>query len=1120
MKTKLLLLWLLVSVCVKAQVGVNTASPNAQLDIRSSNQAAPANTDGVLIPKVDAFPATNPTVAQQGMLVYLNVASGGNPIGFYYWNNPTATWLPLKGTDGGTLDQAYDFGGAGVGRTITADAGAVTINGNDGLVANGTFGSGAFAPTGAGTKMFWNPRKSAFRAGEATGIEWNDPYIGRASVAFGQSNMVDGNYAAAFGRTNESSAEGSFSAGISNIASGYAASALGQETIASGSHATAFGQETQADGNASVSFGFGNLALGNYSSVSGYGNTSASYAETVLGIGATNYTTSPNGNSEFNEFNQLDRLFVVGNAIDMNYNTIVDPAERSDALIIQKNGLTRLPSTTNAMINAADGKAVVTKEWIQANTGSGGTLDQAYDFGGAGAGRTITADAGAVMIAGADGLVSTGILGSGAVAPTGAGIKMYWNPRKAAFRAGEVQGMQWNDANVGDRSIAFGRSTTASGLNSVATGGDTTATGINSVAFGSGTNAGGSMSAAFGSNTIASGTNSVAFGFNNTASAVHSFAFGSNTTASAQASTAFGFVTTASGDGTTAFGANTTASGRISTAFGRQNTAPSYGETVLGIGATTYTTTTNGDVAFGGTNRLDRLFVVGNAIDTNDNTVVDPAERSDALIILKNGLTRLPSTTNAMINAADGKAVVTKEWVQGNTAGTLDSAYDFGGAGAGRTITADTGAVLVEGEDGFQVTGTLAAGATLNLTGPGTRMFFYPRKAAFRAGNVSGTQWNDANIGNLSIAFGNNTQASGPGAVAFGYASVSSGSYSTAFGSNSTASGTTSTSFGSSTMASGNNSFAFGLGADASGIASTAFGQNSNATGTYSTSWGDNTDASGAVSTTWGSGTEASGGNATAFGHQTMASGHDSAAWGYQTEAAGDHASAFGVNNSAPSFSETVLGIGATTYTPSVNGNTSWGTANATDRLLVVGNSIDTNNNNVVDAAERSNALTILKNGRVALGNVAPGGQFELSLNEGRKPGSGTWTIVSDERLKTVDGDYTAGLSEIRQLRPIRYHYKNVNGRIFEPKILATEFSGFLAQDVQRIFPSCVERDTDGYLSLNIHDIIIASVNAVKELDAKNTQLTTENATLKSELTEQKELLKSLVQRIEALERK
>jgi len=81
-----------------AQVGIGTTSPNAVLDIRSSNQAAPANTDGVLIPKVDAFPATNPTALQQGMLVFLTTGSGSNQPGFYYWNNPTTTWIPIGNT--------------------------------------------------------------------------------------------------------------------------------------------------------------------------------------------------------------------------------------------------------------------------------------------------------------------------------------------------------------------------------------------------------------------------------------------------------------------------------------------------------------------------------------------------------------------------------------------------------------------------------------------------------------------------------------------------------------------------------------------------------------------------------------------------------------------------------------------------------------------------------------------------------------------------------------------------------------------------------------------------------------------------------------------------------------
>ena len=71
MKNLVFFLTLLTTFFSFSQVGINTTSPDAQLDIRSSNQVAPSNTDGLLIPKIDAFPATNPTLAQQGMLVYL-----------------------------------------------------------------------------------------------------------------------------------------------------------------------------------------------------------------------------------------------------------------------------------------------------------------------------------------------------------------------------------------------------------------------------------------------------------------------------------------------------------------------------------------------------------------------------------------------------------------------------------------------------------------------------------------------------------------------------------------------------------------------------------------------------------------------------------------------------------------------------------------------------------------------------------------------------------------------------------------------------------------------------------------------------------------------------------------
>lgn len=100
-----------------SQVGINTTSPNAQLDIRSSNQATPTNTDGILIPKIDAFPVTNPTAAQNGMLVYLTTTSAGKSPGFYYWNNPTASWLPVSKTD----DDWYEVGSTNPPNDITDD---------------------------------------------------------------------------------------------------------------------------------------------------------------------------------------------------------------------------------------------------------------------------------------------------------------------------------------------------------------------------------------------------------------------------------------------------------------------------------------------------------------------------------------------------------------------------------------------------------------------------------------------------------------------------------------------------------------------------------------------------------------------------------------------------------------------------------------------------------------------------------------------------------------------------------------------------------------------------------------------------------------------------------------
>lgn len=73
--------------------------------------------------------------------------------------------------------------------------------------------------------------------------------------------------------------------------------------------------------------------------------------------------------------------------------------------------------------------------------------------------------------------------------------------------------------------------------------------------------------------------------------------------------------------------------------------------------------------------------------------------------------------------------------------------------------------------------------------GSGTRMMWYPEKAAFRAGYINGTQWDDANIGLYSVAMGQSVRASGDNAVALGVRSTAANGSSFAVGEDNTATG-------------------------------------------------------------------------------------------------------------------------------------------------------------------------------------------------------------------------------------------------------------------------------------------------------------------------------------------
>lgn len=111
---------------------------------------------------------------------------------------------------------------------------------------SGTMYQGADVPSGAGTRMVWNPRKAAFRAGAIDADGWDDAQVGFWSTAFGNNNQAVGNDSPAGGWNSSAGGSESLAMGINPDAAGRRSVAFSGS--ASGNHAFAVGLGTTADG--------------------------------------------------------------------------------------------------------------------------------------------------------------------------------------------------------------------------------------------------------------------------------------------------------------------------------------------------------------------------------------------------------------------------------------------------------------------------------------------------------------------------------------------------------------------------------------------------------------------------------------------------------------------------------------------------------------------------------------------------------------------------------------------------------------------------------------------------------------------------------------------------------
>ncbi len=697
---------------------------------------------------------------------------------------------------------------------------------------------------------------------------------------------------------------------------------------------------------------------------------------------------------------------------------------------------------------------------ITVNTNTQNSLDQAYNEGGAGAGRKITANDSAVIINGEDGLYVTGTLGQGTdVEIEGGGTRMFFNPKKSAFRVGTLDSLipgaeYWNNVNIGLHSIAMGYNTKASANYSVSIGGGdngrvTLSSGEHAISIGNNTNASNTNSMALGTESIASGVQSIAIGGSigsglsisrTIASGKNSLALGTATTALGFYSTSMGFFTQANAPYSTSIGNNTIANGFSSTVIGQYNrpivsTQNNFNNStplfIIGNGTDNISDTSNaftvyfdgrvqindeytlpttdgtanqimktdgaGQVSFAtipdnsNTNELqytDTFTFIGTTLGLSLSNDGIPAKTVD-LSSLQDGTGTddqiidtftLAGTILSLSIENDGEPVKTVDLSSlQDGKNTLNEAYDEGGRGMGSTILADSGAVRILGEDGLFVGGVYGQGDSILNTGISSKMFFNPKKAAFRAGYSYGDGWYNRNVGNYSFSTGFYTKAKGL--------------VSAAFGSLSTANGENSISLGSNTISNGKNSSSFGLYNVANGANSTVVGL----------------------------------------------------------------------------YNDTIVTVETT--------------SSAQTPLFIVGNGSFTT---------RNNAFVVFKNGKVGVGTNTPGKRFEVGANgDGTKARANSWLTFSDRRWKTNFKKIENPLDKISKINGYYYNWKNKKDKSLQV--------GVIAQEIEAVLPEIVDTDNQGYKSVDYAKIVALLIESTKaqQKEIENLKKEIENLKLK-----------------------
>lgn len=1043
-------------------VGIGTTTPNSSsiLDISSSNK-------GLLIPRMDSAQRVNIVSPATGLLVY---QTNGQNTGFYYYNG--MMWVQLSDKPGQLekITEASKTGWRLAGRNpdnygnIGQDAldFSYSYTPSTSLGARGDYS----VALGAGTTAS-GPVSTAMGSGSLAS--------GLFSTSMGSNSAATGDYSTAMGQATKASGIFSFASGDFSEAIGPWSNATGRNTSALGASSSATGENTIASGIASASFG----------------SLTKAVAMNSLALGRFNDTVAMSNPSLWIA---TDPILTIGNGTSF--------SNRSNAMTVYKNGTFDLQNHTTPPGNINNKFYVLNNEPYYSGQPLKGQLEKITEG------------------------PYTGWRLSG------------WNANYFGNIGQDALDLSISDqpSNIlgatGYRSVAIGDRVRSSNDWSIGIGSDVHANGLRSIALGNSAVAQADNSIAM-TGGIASGHQSVSIGNGAKSSGEGSISLGSSTMASGNRSFAAGNVSTAAGNYSTALGSFNKANSFASMAVGLFNdtiagsnpelwiaTDPLF---MIGNGIATtirsnaFTVYKNGTVAFQNLSNVPanfsgKFYVMDNepyfsgyplksqlekitegsktgwrlegrnpdnygdiglgAVDFSFSGTGSTTRGAtgDASFTMGIGTTASGISSTALGNSTIASGVASTSMGTSTKAGSLNS------LAIGRfndTITMSNSTDWVATDPLFMIGNgtsdtnrrnamTIFKNGTLNLQNHNnvpensSDKFYVLNNEPYFGGSGlksqlekitegSNTGWrlagqNPENYGNI-----------GQGAVDLSFSNMLStshgakGDYSTALGERTLASGSNSTAMGRETTASHFNSVAMGYLSEASGYTSIAMGE----------------------------ATTASGYSSTAMGLETTASGWGSTAMGRYTEAIGDYSTAMGYRTKAESYASVVLGRYNDTTT-NYNRYAWFGN----DPLFMIGNG--TSNMN------RSNAITVLKNGNTGFGISSPNHPIHHSSGAHLTSG-GTWTNASSKVRKEdfIRLNGATILTKVLALPVTQWKYKGTNEYHIGP----------MAEDFYDTFK--LGNDNAAISTVDVNGVALI---AIQELAKENRELKKENKALQNKV--------------------